>query len=142
MAIGGLLIVTAMFLANETRSLLTGESASRRVLGAVREILERDRRVTAVDEILSMHLGPEEVLLAITLDLDDGLPGGAVEEVAAELTRRIEAEVPIVSRVFLRPLLRPDRNDDEARQRSSRLAVDMAETAGPSRSRCSTAERR
>ena len=104
--------MTAVFLANETRSLLTGESASRRVLGAVRRVLEQDRRVTSVDEILSMHLGPEEVLLAVTIDFDDRLPGRAVEAAAGELTASIEAAVPIVSRVFLRPRLRPDTGED------------------------------
>jgi divalent metal cation (Fe/Co/Zn/Cd) transporter len=112
LAIGGLLVVTALFLANETRSLLTGESASRRVLGAVRRVLEQDRRVTSVDEILSMHLGPEEVLLAVTIDFDDRLPGRGVEEAAGDLTTRIEATVPVVSRVFLRPRLRPDTDVD------------------------------
>jgi cation diffusion facilitator family transporter len=108
LAIGALLLVTALFLANETRSLLTGESASRRVLGAVRRILERDLRVRMVDEILSMHLGPDEVLLALTLDFDDRLSGQEIEQATAELSRQISAAVPIVGRVFVRPNLRPD----------------------------------
>jgi hypothetical protein len=50
-----------------------------------------------------MHLGPAEVLVAVTIDFRDDLPGGAVEQAAAELTRRIEAAHPEVTRIFLRP---------------------------------------
>jgi cation diffusion facilitator family transporter len=101
--IGLLLVLTAGFLANETRSLLTGEAAAPRLVEAVRAMLLADRRVAAVEELLSMHLGPTEVLLAVTLDFHDDLPGGAVERAAAELTWRVEAAHPEVTRMFLRP---------------------------------------
>src|SRR5690349_8093983 len=77
--IGLLLVLTAIFLARETRSLLTGESASPRLVAAVREMLAADPRVCVVEEVLSMHLGPAEVLMAVTLDFRDDLPGGAIE---------------------------------------------------------------
>jgi cation diffusion facilitator family transporter len=101
--IGLLLVATAIFLANETRSLLTGEAASPRLVEAIRAMLLADPRVAAVHELLSMHLGPAEVLVAVTIDLHDDLPGGAVEQAAAELTRRVEAAHPEVTRIFLRP---------------------------------------
>src|SRR5205085_3453581 len=47
-AIGLLLVFTALVLANETRSLLTGESAAPRVLEAARAILEGDPRIAKV----------------------------------------------------------------------------------------------
>jgi hypothetical protein len=39
----------------------------------------------------------------VTIDFHDDLPGGAVEQAAAELTRRVEAAHPEVTRIFLRP---------------------------------------
>ncbi|MBK1659991.1 cation diffusion facilitator family transporter [Paracraurococcus ruber] len=102
-AIGLLLVLTAGFLANETRSLLTGEAASPRLLAAVRAALLADPRVATVEEVLSMHLGPREVLLAVTIDFRDDLPGGGVERAAAELTRQVEQAHPEVTRLFLRP---------------------------------------
>lgn len=102
-AIGCVLVVTAIFLANETRSLLTGESASGEVLEKVRTMVNADPRVTAIDEVLSLHLGPADVLLAITIDFRDELPGDAIETAARELIARIEAEHPEIKRVFLRP---------------------------------------
>jgi cation diffusion facilitator family transporter len=102
-AIGGLLVLAAVFMANETRSLLTGESASPRVIDTARRILTEDARVVIVDELLSMHLGPNEVLLAITLDFRDDLSGGAIEVAAYELSAQIRRALPEVTRVFLRP---------------------------------------
>jgi cation diffusion facilitator family transporter len=101
-AIGGLLVVTAAVLANETRSLLTGESASPRVLDAARVLLEADPRVSGVEQIMSLHLGPSEVLLAITLRLRDDLSVDQVRLTAQELRERIEAGQPIISHVFFR----------------------------------------
>ncbi|MDO9711558.1 cation diffusion facilitator family transporter [Paracraurococcus lichenis] len=105
--IGLLLVASAGFLANETRSLLTGEAASPRTVAAIREMLLADQRVAAVEELLSMHLGPTEVLVAVTIDFRDDLPGGEVERAAAELTRRVEQAHPEVTRLFLRPRRMP-----------------------------------
>ncbi|MBL6077866.1 cation diffusion facilitator family transporter [Belnapia sp. T18] len=101
--IGLLLILTAAFLANETRSLLTGEAASPRLIADVRAMLAADPRVKTVEELLTMHLGPAEVLMAVTIDLADDLPGAGVEQAARELTHRIEDRHPEVTRIFLRP---------------------------------------
>jgi divalent metal cation (Fe/Co/Zn/Cd) transporter len=101
--IGLLLVITAVFLARETLSLLTGESASRTVLADVRRVLGADPRVQAVDEVLSMQLGPREVLVAVTIDFQDDLPGDAVERAAAELTLAVETAHPEITRLFMRP---------------------------------------
>jgi cation diffusion facilitator family transporter len=101
--IGLLLCAIAAFMANETRSLLTGEAASPRVVEDVRAILRADRCVVDVVEVLSLHLGPREILLGVTLDFRDDLPGGEIETAAAELSQRIQAAHPEITRVFLRP---------------------------------------
>lgn len=101
--IGLLLTCIAIFMANETRSLLTGEAASSEIVRDVRAILEADPRVVQVIEVLSLHLGPEEILVGVTIDFDDDLPGGAVEDAASELSARIQAAQPAVTRLFLRP---------------------------------------
>ncbi|GLK67668.1 cation diffusion facilitator family transporter [Hansschlegelia plantiphila] len=105
-AIGVLLVVTAIFLSRETLSLITGESAAPETRAEVREILARDPRVASVQELLTMHLGPQEILLAATLDLKDDLTGAELEQAARDLTERIEAAHPEITRVFLRPALR------------------------------------
>lgn len=102
-AIGVLLTSIAGFMANETRSLLTGEGAAPEVVADIRRILQGDPRVVEVVEVLSMHLGPEEVLVGVTIDFDDDLPGGEVEQTAEALSAQIQAAHPSVTRLFLRP---------------------------------------
>jgi len=101
--IGVMLILVAAFLANETRSLLTGEAASPRVVSAVRALLEGDPRVGAVAEVLTMHLGPQEILLGVTLDFRADVSAGELEGVAQDLTQAIEQVDDRITRVFLRP---------------------------------------
>jgi cation diffusion facilitator family transporter len=101
--IGLLLVAVAIFLATETRSLLTGEAATPRIVAAVRRVLDEDRRVTAAPEVLSVHLGPREIMFALTLHLADSLSRAELETALAELTARIQAIDPRITRVFLRP---------------------------------------
>jgi cation diffusion facilitator family transporter len=100
--IGGLLVLTALVLARETRSLLTGESTSPRVLAAARAVLDADPRVTRVEALSSLHLGPSQVLLAITLDLQRSLTVDQVRATAEDLRKRIAASQPIIAHVFFR----------------------------------------
>jgi cation diffusion facilitator family transporter len=101
-AIGALLVLVAIFLANETRSLLTGESASPRIVEAVRGMLAADPRIDTVAEVLSMHLGPSEILLGVTLDFQDALTAGEIEDAADDFAVRIRGIDPRITRVFVR----------------------------------------
>ncbi|WP_165184175.1 cation diffusion facilitator family transporter [Caulobacter soli] len=101
-AIGVLLVAVAIFLANETRSLLTGESASPRIVEAVREMLAADPRIDTVAEVLSMHLGPQEILLGVTLDFHDDLTAGEIEDAADDFATRIREIDARITRVFVR----------------------------------------
>jgi cation diffusion facilitator family transporter len=102
-AIGVLLIVVAILMANETRSLLTGEAAAPTVIEAVREAIEADPRVVCVVEILSMHLGPEEIMLGVTIDFHDELKGHEVETASQDLSDAVHKVEPRATRLFLRP---------------------------------------
>lgn len=100
--IGVLLVVVAIFLANETRSLLTGEAASPRVTAEVRTMLAADPRVESVTEVLSMHLGPQEILLGVTLDFRDDLTAVQIEEAGDDFAGAIRAIDARITRVFVR----------------------------------------
>lgn len=102
MAIGVLLVLVAIFLANETRSLLTGEAASPRIVAAVRQVLTNDPRIETVAEVLSMHLGPQEILLGVTLDFQDALTAGEIEDAADDFANAIRGVDPRITRVFVR----------------------------------------
>jgi len=101
-AIGVLLVVVAVFLANETRSLLTGEAASPRIVAQVREVLEADPRIDSVAEVLSMHLGPQEILLGVTLDFQDHLTAADIEAASDHFADLIQGVDRRITRVFVR----------------------------------------
>jgi cation diffusion facilitator family transporter len=102
-AIGVLLVGVAVFLAKETRSLLTGETASEPVLAEIRRIFDGDNRIREVCEIQSMHLGPQDILVAATLDFRDDLTAPQLEQAADELTGQLKKAEPRITRVFIRP---------------------------------------
>jgi cation diffusion facilitator family transporter len=102
-AIGLLLAVVAFVLGSETRSLLTGESAAKPVVDEMRSILNADKRVKTVCDVQSMHLGPEQILVAVTLDFEDSLSGPELEQAADELTVRLKAADARITRLYLRP---------------------------------------
>lgn len=99
--IGCLLLAVAVFLANETRSLLTGEAAHPALVAALRHQLGSDPTVAGVNAILTMHLGPRDILLAASLDFKDGLDSGAVEAAVEHLDAEIKRAHPEVTRIFV-----------------------------------------
>ncbi|WP_046863618.1 cation diffusion facilitator family transporter [Microvirga massiliensis] len=107
-AIGCVLVLAAAFLARETLSLMTGESASRTVLHCVDSIVTADPRVNRVEEVLSMHFGPDDILIALSIDFRDELNGAQIEEAARDLITALERADPSITRVFLRPVSRAD----------------------------------
>jgi cation diffusion facilitator family transporter len=102
-AIGLLLVALAGIVVAETRSLLTGEAALPSTIEAARKILSSDARVDTVCEVLTMHLGPNEILMAATLDFRNDLSGPEVEEATDVLTGKLQAADPRITRLFLRP---------------------------------------
>jgi len=110
-AIGLLLIVVATVLVIETKSLLLGESAAPDVVAAISAALLADP-VRRIIHLRSVHLGPEELLVAakIALHPELSLAQVAVAIDAAEV--RIRASVPIARVIYLEPDV--DRNDTSA----------------------------
>ena len=100
-AIGVILAGTAAFLAYECQSLLTGEGVAPEVRESIRRLASAQAGVVRLNEALTMHFGPRDVLVALSLDFDDGLPAGKVEAVVTEIERQIKAAHPEVTRVFV-----------------------------------------
>ena len=102
-AIGLLLVLLAGIVVVETHSLMTGEAALPSTLDAARTILDSDPRVDAVCEILSMQLGPNDILMAATLDFKDELTSPELKDTSDQLTERVLSEDPRITRLFLTP---------------------------------------
>ena len=110
--IGIILAGTAAFLAFECQSLLTGEGVSPQVQASIHAIAASEPAVARPNEILSMHFGPEDVLVALSLDFRDNGTASEVEQAVTRIERRIKAAHPGVKRVFV------EAQDREAHSRS------------------------
>ena len=99
--IGIILSATAMLLAFESKGLLIGEAASREVINGIRKILAEEESILSINEVLTMHLGPEDVLLNISLDFHSGISADQVEDTITSLENQIKANYPEVARIFI-----------------------------------------
>lgn len=99
--IGFVLGGTAIWLAAETKGLLIGESANRHVVEAIRQLAGQADGVEAVNEVLTMHMGPDFILVTLSIRFQRGLPAERIERAIADLDRAIKAEESMVKRVFV-----------------------------------------
>lgn len=99
--IGIILACTASVLAYESKGLLIGEAASKEVRTGIRRILAQENTIISINELLTMHLGPEDVLLTISLDFTDSMSSGDVEDTISMLEARIKGKYPEIARIFI-----------------------------------------
>lgn len=99
--IGLILAGTALILARETKGLLIGEAASDELTEKVRELVAEDKKIIGINELRSMHMGPNDILLALSIDFDNEINAGEVERSIAELERNIKTHNNDVKRIFI-----------------------------------------
>lgn len=103
MCIGVLLVVIAVILAAETKSLLLGESADPVELERIRDAMVDDASVTAIIHMRTLHLGPEELLVAAKIAVAHDDTAGEVARAIDEAEARIRRAVPIARVIYLEP---------------------------------------
>jgi cation diffusion facilitator family transporter len=99
--IGLLLAGTATFLARECKELLMGEAADPATRAGLRRIAASNPGVVAVNEVLTMHFGPVDVLAVLSLDFENALTADDVETAVSGIERQIKREYPVVRRIFV-----------------------------------------
>jgi cation diffusion facilitator family transporter len=99
--IGLILIGTAIWLAYETKGLLIGESANRSIINDIRNILQSNDSIEHVNELLTMHMGPDFILANISVDFDDTKTADEIETTVAEIDAAIKADNPQIKRIFI-----------------------------------------
>ncbi len=115
--IGIILAGTASLLAYETKGLLIGEAASRGLRQGVRGIVGRSNAVRHINEMRTMHLAPNDILLALSLDFHDELSAGRVEQTIYKLEKDIKARFPDIKRLFIEVQSERDHDREEATER-------------------------
>lgn len=99
--IGFVLAATAAFLARESKSLITGEGASQEVRASIATIVRGQPGVQHANEILTMHFGPQDVLVAVSVDFENALTADQVERTVSRIEREIRSRHAEVRRVFV-----------------------------------------
>jgi cation diffusion facilitator family transporter len=100
-SIGVLLAVIAVALGRDTKNLLIGEAATPEERKEITEVIEANRGVDRVLELLTMALSPDRLLVAARVDLADGLSADEIERASSEIDRELRERIPTVWQVFL-----------------------------------------
>ena len=99
--IGILLIATAVFLMNRTRSLLVGESGDEEIIGGIRALLLANPRIASIRRILSSQMSPGNLLLNLDLRFNRSVVGNDLPEAVASIEKSIRNQFPSVKEVFI-----------------------------------------
>lgn len=105
--IGLLLGFAALWLAIETKGLLVGESANQEVVAGIRALVQNDPHVDRVNEILTMHMGPDFILVNISLHVASSVGRARVHQIFDDIDSAIKQRYPKVKRVFIESVLAP-----------------------------------
>jgi cation diffusion facilitator family transporter len=99
--IGLILGGTAVWLAYETKGLLIGESANKMVIEGIREIILQYDGIDNINELLTMHMGPDFILVNVSIDFRDDIPASDLEKMIAGMDTQIKERFPTVKRIFV-----------------------------------------
>ncbi|MBQ72786.1 MAG: cation transporter [Planctomycetaceae bacterium] len=101
LCIGVILALTAVWMAIRTKSLLIGEAADPEVIEDVKRRAGELDAVLAVNEVLTLHMGPNFILVNVSVDFRDDAQAGDMEQAIEKLTREIRDAHDDVQRVFI-----------------------------------------
>ena len=96
----------AIVLAVEMKGLLIGEAASDDDLDAIERSINGAPRVNGLIHMRTMHLGPEQLLVAAKIDYDNGLTIAELAEAIDRTEVDLRAAVPIATLVYIEPDIR------------------------------------
>lgn len=122
--IGLLLATVSIVLAYESKGLLLGESADRRIVKGIYQLINTDQDVQEAREPLTMHFGPDDVLLNLDVQFRAELSGSELVAAIDRLEQKIRADYPEVKRIFVEAdsFARSEGRTDNASSQSSHPA--------------------
>jgi cation diffusion facilitator family transporter len=96
-AIGGILMAFAYFLAKENKALLIGESISRRDYNKIVNLIKEIPDVNRIITMRTMHFAPEDVLVTMEVNLVDGLDTDKIESVIDNIEQKVKQAIPYIN---------------------------------------------
>lgn len=102
-AIGVLLVVIALLLGVETKSLLLGEGGSPADVSAIQAAIVTDDAIERIIHMKTLYLGPDELLVAAKVAVAEGADAQAVVAAINAAEGRIREAVPVARVIYLEP---------------------------------------
>jgi cation diffusion facilitator family transporter len=128
--IGLVLACTSTLLARESKSLLIGEKADSRLIKSILDIANGACGSSRANGVLTIQMAPDEIMAAMSFEFDDALTAPQIEEMIADIERRIHAAHPEVTSLFIKPQ-NPEQYTRTVRERFGENVA--AATAAPQR---------
>lgn len=105
MLIGLLLACVAVLLVRESRGLLVGEGVSPQTAREIRRLAGEEPGVRSVGPVLSMYVGPDDILVTADIGVDGAMPAAEVAAAIRRIEERVCGQFPRVTRIYLEPRL-------------------------------------
>jgi len=116
-AIGGILMAFAYFLAKENKALLIGESISRKDYNKVVKLVNEIPDVNRIITMRTMHFAPEDVLVTIEVNLVDGLDTDKIESVIDNIEQMVKQAIPYINPAKVYVEVEQDKLSDSYRKK-------------------------
>ena len=97
LAIGSVLMAFAFFLARENRGLLIGEAISMDQYDRIVQSIQKIPEVNKIISLRTMHFAPEDILVAMEVNLIDGMDTDKIESVIDNIEQRVKSVIPYVN---------------------------------------------
>jgi cation diffusion facilitator family transporter len=101
--IGLVLACTSTLLARESKSLLIGEKADSALVKSMLDIANAACGTSRANGVLTIQMAPDQIMAAMSFEFADDLTAPRIEEMVADIERRIRAAHPEVSTLFIKP---------------------------------------
>lgn len=99
--IGGILILVAIFLAAESKSLIVGESANKRLVKDITTLVENDSAIQRVRRMLTMQFGPDQILINMDIQFQANLSNAQVIAAVDRVEEAIRTQYPQAHDIFI-----------------------------------------
>jgi len=103
LGIGAVLAVTSLLLARETKALLIGEPAHPHVREAILRIAEEDAGIRKANGVLTVQMGPNQIVAALSAEFEDALSTGEIETCVNRVESAIKCVHPEIGILFVKP---------------------------------------
>ena len=101
--IGAVLACTSTLLARESKSLLIGEKADSALVKSMLEIANGACGPSRANGVLTIQMAPDQIMAAMSFEFDDALTAPQIEQMVADIERRIHDAHPEVTSLFIKP---------------------------------------